>query len=202
MLYTGTNIPISGEARMLVADSRLRRNYNFVRRQPKDYSHITAREDRLNREAVVMLALIAAAHYFTDDLVPELSECGLYKQAYKRAINRVEPIILMAHSKATAMLKKYNQGEGYRAYNDCMDDFYHAIDEAVSLEAPERAYNIICAICRLVGDYVEHRIGPYDFAPAHDVAKIPSIIADVPIEDYKIDNIIDRVVRPIIMNAK
>lgn len=197
-----TNIPLSREARMLIADARLRRNYNFVRQLPKDYSTITPSEDKINREAVVMLTLIAAAHYFTDDLVSELSAHNIYRQVTKRAINRVEPIINTAHRRASDMLRACNQDNGYRAYNDCMDDFYHAIDEAVLLDAPERAYNIILAICRLVGNYVEQRIGAYDFAPAHDVAKIPAIIADVPVEDHHIDNIIDRVIRPIIFRIK
>ena len=46
------------------------------------------------------------------------------------------------------------------------------------------------------------RLDEYHFVPAYDVAKIPSILANIPIEDHKLDNIIDMVVRPIVFNRE
>lgn len=82
-----------------------------------------------------------------------------------------------------------------------MDAFYEAIDNCISLEAPERAYNILLAMCRNVEIY-NQRLDEYHFIPAYDVAKIPSILANIPIEDHKLDNIIDMVVRPIVFNRE
>lgn len=166
--------------------------------QPRDYRNPTPREDVLNREAVVMLSLIAAAHYFVYDLAPELSTIGVYRHAIKRNVNRVEAIITEAHRTACMMLRIGNNGRESKNYNACMDDFYRVINEHISVEPPERGYNILMAICRLVGNYVNHRIGSYDFAPAHEVAKIPALLANIPLEDFHLDNIIDRAVRPII----
>lgn len=194
----GTNIPVHKGVERLVEDAKLRHSYNFMRRQPKDYHNLTSREDRLNREAVVMLTLIASVHYYTSDLAEELTALGIYRHGIKRVANRVDDIINEAHAQASALLKRCNQGAGYRAYNDCMDAMYGAVESSVALEGAERVYNIILAMCRLVGDYVEHRIGAYDFRPAREVAKVPALMVDIPIKDYHLDNIIDIAVRPII----
>lgn len=71
---------------------------------------------------------------------------------------------------------------------------YRKVQGAVLLEAPERAYNIVVALCRLVEKY-NKKISPcYLFHPALPIYRIPSILECIKLTDYRIDNIIDMAV--------
>ena len=85
-----------------------------------------------------------------------------------------------------------------------MDYLYNAINECVALEAPERAYNIIVAICRLQGKQM--RILEKDkffcFPPSKELDKIPEFLSGLGIEDHHLDDMLERNVRPIIMERR
>lgn len=185
----------------IIADQRLRHDFNVCRRLPKQPRKPTAAEYRRNQEAVVMVSLIAAAYQFVDELEKELRAAGMYKHGVKRTANRIEPILRKASRTAEEALRMANNGKASTGYYDCMEAFYGAITDCVKLPAPERIYNILVAMCRLVGKY-NTKLNEYHFQQSYEVAKIPAILHDIPIHDYEIDNIIDLAVRPIVFNVK
>lgn len=185
----------------IIADQRLRHDFNVCQRLPKTLKPPTPAEYRRNQEAVVMLALIAAAYMFVDELPKELEEAGIYRHNNKRAANIVEQILKKASRTAEEVLKAANNGKASTGYFDCMDAFYGQINESIQLTPPVRVYNILKAMCRLVGVY-NKKLNEYHFSQAQEVAKIPSILEQIPIHDYEIDNIIDLAVRPIVFNVK
>lgn len=185
----------------VIADQRLRHDFNVCQRLPKIPRKPTPSESRRTQEAVVMLALIAAAYMFVDELPKELKEAGIYRHNNKRVANIVEKILENASITANEVLKAANNGKASTGYFDCMDAFYGQINESIQLPAPERTYNILKAVCRLVGVY-NKKLNEYHFSKAMEVAKIPALLEQIPIHDYQIDNIIDIAVRPIVFNVK
>lgn len=185
----------------IIADQRLRHDFNVCQRLPKTPRKPTPSQYRRNQEAVVMLALIAAAYMFVDELPKELEKAGIYRHNNKRAANIVEQILKKASRTAEEVLKAANNGKASTGYFDCMDAFYGQINGSIQLPAPERVYNILKAMCRLVGVY-DKKLNEYHFSQAQEVAKIPTILEQIPIHDYEIDNIIDLSVRPIVFNVK
>lgn len=185
----------------VIADQRLRHDFNVCQRLPKTPRKPSPSQYRRNQEAVVMLALIAAAYMFVDELPKELEEAGIYRHNNKRVANIVEQILKKASRTAEEVLKAANNGKASTGYFDCMDAFYGQINESIQLPPPERVYNILKAMCRLVGVY-NKKLNEYHFSQAPEVAKIPTILEQIPIHDYEIDNIIDLAVRPIVFNVK
>lgn len=168
--------------------------------QPKHLTVPTDEQARQNKEAVILVTLLAALDYFILDLIEETVAAGLYKHANKRNINRARDIIVDAHATFYRAMTKFND-KGIAQYNDAMDAFYAAINECVMLEAPERAYNIVVAMCRLQAQQDE-RLTYHTYPPSKVVAKIPKMLEGLGITDYHLDNIIDRKIRPIIMNSE
>lgn len=169
--------------------------------QPRDYHNPTPAEDKLNKEAVIMLTLIAALDYFVYDLIDEMTEAGKYRHANKRAINRAKDLILHAHDKFYRRLFSVDE-RGGKAYNEAMEAFYAAINDCVALEAPERAYNIIVAMVRLQALQRKKLGARYYFAPSEALDKIPSMLEGLGIEDRHLDNIIEMRIRPIIVKRQ
>jgi predicted AlkP superfamily phosphohydrolase/phosphomutase len=116
-------------------------------------------------------------------------------------VNKARDIIIHAH------MKFWNNIYGiYRDcsdYNNKMDEFYRQIDECVGLhdEPLARAYSIVVAICRLQAEY-RKKLVAHTYLPSFEVEKIPAMLEGLGIHDYNLDNIIERRVRPIIMNAE
>lgn len=164
--------------------------------QPKDYRNPTMLEDEQNKEAVRMLTLIASLDYFIYDLIEEMEQAGKFKHTIKRNINRCKELIERVHMIFYRRLFSYEFG-GCKKYNDAMDTYYKAINHCVSLEAPERAYNIIVAIVRLQAECRKRIDMRYFYQPSQDLECIPSLLECLGIHDYKLDNIIERQVRSI-----
>lgn len=77
----------------VIADQRLRHDFNVCQRLPKTPRKPSPSQYRRNQEAVVMLALIAAAYMFVDELPQELEKVGMYRHNNKRVVNTVERIL-------------------------------------------------------------------------------------------------------------
>lgn len=169
--------------------------------QPQRFRLPTAEEDRQNKEAVILVTLLAALDYFVYDLIDELTDAKLYRLSNKRAVNRAKDIITQAHAKFYGAMVKYDKGKGIRQYNDAMDKFYAAINECVALTPPERAYNIVVAICRLQMKQ-NNKLTYHSYPLSKEVAKIPKMLDGLGIHDYHLDRIIEQRVRPIVMNAE
>ena len=161
-----------------------------------DYRNPTELESEHNKEAVRMLTLIASLDYFIYDLIDEMTEAGKYRQGNKRNINRCKELIENAHMVFYRRLFNYEFG-GCAKYNDAMDTYYNAINDCISLEAPERAYNIIVAIVRLQSESRNRIPLRYFYKPSQDLERIPELLAGLGIKDYHLDNIIDRQIKRI-----
>lgn len=202
-INTGTsNIPIPDSPVARYYKSRMLQ-YHTARHmvQPQRFRLPTAEEDRQNREAVILVTLLAALDYFIYDLIDEMESANLYRQANKRNINRAKDIIIEAHNKFYKAMMGYDNGRGLRQYNDAMDKFYQAINECVALTPPERAYNIVVAMCRL--QMVQNnKLTYHSYVLSKEVAKIPKMLECLGIHDYGLDRIIEQRIRPIVFNQE
>ena len=153
--------------------------------------HTPRPEDvKYTADAIRMLNYIAALNYAMLDLEDELSEAGLLRHDTKRRVNQTAEMIRKIHEQSWRMLAKISDN-ATKEYNDCTDWCYRKVEGAVLLQAPERAYNIVVALCRLVEKY-NKKISPcYEFYPALPIYKIPSLLECIKLTDYRIDNIID-----------
>lgn len=99
-------------------------------------------------------------------------------------------LVQRVHSVAYGMLVRISEKAG-REYNDKMDETYSRIQSCVMLSAPERSYNIVLALIRIIGSLNKELTCRYNFAPARELAAIPSMLSDCGIKDYGIDNILN-----------
>lgn len=202
-INTGTsNIPIPDSAYARWRRSKMLSYMTaWQQTQPKDYRNPTVDEAQLSKEAVLMLTLIAALDYFIYDLIEEMETVGKYRHLNKRNINKAKDLILHAHDKFYRNMSGLDSN-CLKQYNIASERVYNAIQECVAIPAPERAYNIVVAICRLQG-LQRLKLGEiYSYAPSVELDKIPQMLECLGIHDYNLDNIIERRVRPIIMNAE
>lgn len=169
--------------------------------QPRNYRNPTPNEKMLNKEAVLMLTLIAALDYCIYDLIEEMEEVGKYRHAMKRNINKAKDLILHAHDLFYRNMLGIDS-KGVKQYNIASEAVYNAVQECVYLRAPERAYNIIMALVRLQAKQREKLGSRYHYKPSVALEKIPAMLEGLNIHDYNLDNIIERRVRPIVMKAE
>jgi hypothetical protein len=169
--------------------------------QPRNYRNPTPNEEALNKEAVLMLTLIAALDYCIYDLIGEMEGIGKYRYGGKKNINKAKDLILQAHDLFYRNMLGID-GKGVKQYNVASEQVYEAVQGCVYLRAPERAYNIIMALIRLQSKQREKLGTRYHYKPSAELDKIPQMLECLGIHDYNLDNIIEMRVRPIIMNAE
>lgn len=174
---------------------------HWMRVQPRNYRNPTPNEEMLNKEAVLMLTLIAALDYCIYDLIEEMEEVGKYRHGNKKNINKAKELILHAHDLFYRNMLGIDN-KGVKQYNIASEAVYNAVQECVYLRAPERAYNIIMALIRLQSKQREKLGSRYHYKPSVALEKIPAMLEGLGIHDYNLDNIIEMRVRPIIMNAE
>lgn len=198
-INTGTsNIPIPDSPVARAHKARMLHYHTAWQNcQPKPFHLPDSVEEKQNYEAVIWMTLLAALDYFIYDLIEEMEDAGKYRHANKRNINRARDIILKAHNTFYKRIFNYDFG-GCKQYNDAMDVYYKAINSCIALEAPERAYNIVVAICRLQAKQRGKMIA-HSFAPSLEVDKVPQMLEGLGIHDYHLDNIIEQRVRSIKM---
>ena len=169
--------------------------------QPRNYRNPTPNEEMLNKEAVLMLTLIAALDYCIYDLIEEMEAVGKYRHANKKNINKAKDLILHAHDLFYRNMLEIDN-KGVKQYNIASEAVYNAVQECVYLRAPERAYNIIMALIRLQSKQREKLGSRYHYKPSVALEKIPAMLEGLGIHDYSLDNIIEMRVRPIVMNTE
>ena len=197
-----TNLPIPDTAGVRAYKAqRLQYHTAWQQVQPRNYRNPTPNEEMLNKEAVLMLTLIAALDYCIYDLIEEMEEVGKYRHAMKRNINKAKDLILHAHDLFYRNMLGIDN-KGVKQYNIASEAVYNAVQECVYLRAPERAYNIITALIRLQSKQREKLGSRYHYKPSVALEKIPAMLEGLNIHDYNLDNIIERRVRPIVMNAE
>lgn len=138
-----------------------------------------------------MLSAIACLNSFFYDLESEFEEFGLFKHSLKKYINQQHETVKSVHELAFRIMQHENEKAG-REYNDKLFACETRIADGVLLPPPERAYNIVLSLCRVLKKYNEDVKGWYDFAPAEQLYDIPRKIKTDKVKDYNIDLIIEK----------
>lgn len=154
--------------------------------EPEAVTEACAAKARRGLEYVACLNSVAI------DLEMELTEAGMFRHAAKRTVREIQQIAARVHQQAWTMLNDYKRGVG-RVYDARMESVEAAIDGAILLRAPERAYNIMAALVRLIAG-INDELRPYnwDFFYARELAAIGPKLARLGIRDYGVDCIIER----------
>ena len=129
-------------------------------------------------------------NYAMLDLESELTASGLFHHETKRRYTQAQTLVAQAHGIAWSMLRKIDDRTA-RQYNDKTDEAYRTISGCILLEAPQRSYNIVLSLCRIIGSLNGRISGRYDFNPAKPLVRIPDLLECTGIEDCKIDGIIE-----------
>ena len=165
--------------------------WSNIQRLEQKHDVPTEEEKRLTFRAVRMLNFVACLNFAMYDLESDLKMAGkLQNQKQCRYFYMARRIASNAHQTAYKMLTTVSNKVGYE-YNKALDDTWEKIDECILLDAPERSYSIVCALCRLIGSLNKELGSRYYFAPANPIARIPNIMDIQGIEDKEIDRIID-----------
>lgn len=139
------------------------------------------------------LEYVACLNSVAIDLEMELTEAGMFRHAAKRTVREIQQIAAQVHGEAWRMLNNYKRGVG-RVYDNRMESVEAAISGAILLRAPERAYNIIAALVRLISAInAELQRYNWDFFYARELAAILPKLERLGIRDYRVDCIIERV---------
>ena len=140
--------------------------------------------------AVRMLTLVGCLNFAILDLESELTASGLFRQETKSRYTQAQTLVLQAHGIAWSMLRKIDD-RAARQYNDKTDEAYRTISGCILLEAPQRSYNIVLSLCRIISSLNGRISGRYDFNPDKPLVRIPALLECTGIEDCKIDGIIE-----------
>lgn len=175
---------------MTYQEAQLIRRTAIANMQPRKP---TPEDEKLVPIAIRMLTYIAVLHSVVYDMIDEFIDAGLYKQRTKQKINRIRDTVGSIHDAAYRMLKRVSLRAGYQ-YNERMEAIYAKIQASILLPAPERSYNLFCALCSLIERDNRAIGGRYDFQPAKQLYSLPSLLDDVEIKNYGMQNIVSRVV--------
>lgn len=153
-------------------------------------TRLIARGPRPEDERYVPLTLVGCLNYAMLDLESELTASGLFHHETKRRYTQAQTLVSQAHGIAWSMLRKIDD-RAARQYNDKTDEAYRTISGCILLEAPQRSYNIVLSLCRIISSLNGRISGRYDFNPAKPLVRIPALLECTGIEDCKIDEIIE-----------
>ena len=140
--------------------------------------------------AVRMLTMVACMGYAVIDLETALADAGKLRHQVKLRMGQIRHMTEYAHGTAFNMLHSINPAAS-RQYNDQLDWMYGRISACILLPEPEKSYNIVVSLCRLIEKYNSQISSRYDFNPAKPLYKVPALIACANITDYRLDNIIE-----------
>ena len=120
--------------------------------------------------AVRMLTLVGCLNY------------AMFHHETKRRYTQARTLVAQAHGIAWSMLRKIDD-RAARQYNDKTDEAYRCISDCILLEAPQRSYNIVLSLCRIISSLNGRISGRYDFNPAKPLVRIPALLECTGIED-------------------
>ena len=140
--------------------------------------------------AVRMLTMVACMGYAVIDLETALADAGKLRHQVKLRMGQISHMTEYAHGTAFNTLHSINPAAS-RQYNDQLDWMYGRISACILLPEPEKSYNIVVSLCRLIEKYNSQISSHYDFNPAKPLYKVPALIACANITDYRLDNIIE-----------
>lgn len=176
---------------MGVKESVLMRRVAWMQSRPLGIAAPSKSDKTMVDNAIKMLSAIALLNSFFYDLENEFEDYGLMKHGLKKWIYKEHDVVKAVHELAYSIMNDHNAWAG-RAYNDRLTNGENEISTNVLLAPPERSYNIVLSLCRLVKKYNEAVRGWYDFAPAEHLYEIPRKIYSDKVKDYNIDIIVEK----------
>ena len=158
------------------------------------WAPITPEEEKQATPATIkILLLYTVLSLAVADIKFEFDEVGLYRQKTKKTINEVEAIVVRLFNRLRDRLKEDNPSS-VKKYDNIYLYACDKVANAILLEAPERSVNIALACCRLMGesnDSIKRFCVP-EVLPLHN--HIVRRLETLPVKDYHIYAIIDRVI--------
>lgn len=154
--------------------------------QPKAFKPPKPKDALYVNKAVKMLSALACLNSVMFDLEEELVEHNLFRQSLKKSVKNAQKIVVEVYDFAFIIMRNTNEGAA-RVYNDKYDIAYDRIQRSVSLESPERAYNIAINLCRIIRKLNEEVRGKYDLKPLERLYRIPEHIATDKIKTYNLN---------------
>ncbi len=170
----------------------LLRQFVFVDKENQERGATEEENIRYLPYGVQVIVYAACAHSALYDLEAELSDAGLYRHATKRYLQQARKHVGHLHELLYKGIGAHSEKFG-RWYNEQFSEADGAINEHISLEAPERAYNITRALLRMA-IRANEKCGRFR-CPAISLVVLAEKYLDrcnLPIKDYQIDPILAR----------
>ena len=159
--------------------------------QPKAFKPPKPEDKLYVNKAVKMLSALACLNSVMFDLEEELVEHSLFRQSLKKSVRSAQKNVAEVYNFAFIIMRDANEGAA-RVYNDKYDMAYEKIQRAVALKSPERAYNIVIALCHTLKKLNEEVRGKYDLKPLEQLYRIPERITTDKIKLYDLDFLIEK----------
>lgn len=163
----------------------------------RDYLPSTKSEQiKFNDNAGVLMVSTACLNSFLIDLEDELRGANMYRHQVKHNFNRVTAIVEKITNAFYRGAKNVKGGEFVRDYNIDVDNATEAINESVLLEGPERVYNIVLSLIRIILD-ANNNIGRFKRDFVEDLTAGPSLLSCCKIREYNLDFIVKNAIENI-----
>ena len=131
----------------------------------------------------------ACLNSFLIDLEDELRGANMYRHQVKHNFNRVTAIVEKITNAFYRGAKNVKGGEFVRDYNIDVDNATMAINERVLLKGPERAYNIVLSLIRIILD-TNNKIGRFKRDFVEELRTAFSLLSCCKIKEYNLDFIV------------
>lgn len=160
-------------------------------------SEMTSEERKRAKQVTArMMLTYAVLNVTVADIKFEFDECNRYRHNEKRIINEVEGIINTLFNGLRRHLQSADI-KVMRSYDNWQTSASVAVSDAVLLEAPERSVNIALACCRLlIAD--NESLGRWCIKEVLPLPHIVRKLERLGINDYRIDQIVERTIAPMV----
>lgn len=185
---------IGGSSFFIMNNISIHRQGQVIKRQPAqiDTSRLPLEKERImTLKAKSVLLYVACINYAMYGLESELKDSGKYKHKVAHYFKIAQKIANNAHNWSYNMFATGAKDVGLE-YNKEFDSVWSKIDGCILLPNEEKDYNIIIALCRIVERLSKEVIAMYYFPFIENIVRIPSLLSHLGIEDYKVENIIER----------
>ena len=172
-----------------VAENRTR--HFFIRHSDLMADRPSTEEERRkhNNNAGLLMISMACLNSFLIDLEDELRTSNIFRHNVKRYFKRVEKSVYEMTNLFYEGAHKVNGNKFVQDYNEDVDNATDAINKAVLLEAPERAYNIVLSLIRIAVD-TNGKIGRFKRDFVEELLPTINWLKEFQIKDYNIDFIV------------
>ena len=149
---------------------------------------------KYQKDTELLLLIYAALNNAMSELENELYDANLLRHRVKRDFTNASNI-LYRNFKAVYRAVSNADPRNQAVYDACFIKVSRKIDESILLLPPERGYNIVMALLRLVIRF-NSNLGRFVVREASAMPMVLKILGDLKVaEDHHIDSIIERVVR-------